>query len=535
MKQIWLAISLFVVLCLSSCNQMKMEEEQLDSGLNMEVSLSEGFSMDSIPKDTNYDPQIEWNTEEYGEISENTFLSVRTTPLSTFSADVDTASYANIRRMIINGSAIPSDAIRIEEMINYFNYHYKQPTGNNPFSVTTELSDCPWNEETKLLSIGIQAKDMDYSSLPPSNLVFLLDVSGSMYDSNKLPLVINALKLLVEQLREEDRISIVTYAGMERVLLEGANGLQKEEIISVLESLEATGSTNGSAGIQTAYQLAKQYYIEGGNNRILLATDGDLNVGITSEGELKKLVEEKRKQGVYLSVLGFGTENIKDNKMEALADNGNGNYSYIDSILEARKVLVDEMGGTLFTIAKDVKFQVEFNPAVLKGYRLIGYENRLMASEDFNDDTKDAGEIGAGHRVTVLYELVPNNSSMEIEDIPLKYQDINLSTEQDWLTIKIRYKEPDENNSKLLEYIIKETDYKINPSENLIFAGCVAQFGMLLKESQFSGTATYSKIEQTLKQLSCIQEDGYKQEFLELVQQVKNRTKNKANKSASTP
>ena len=463
----------------------------------------------------------EFNTEEYNTIVENSYMSVANSPLSTFSADVDTASYTNIRRMINDGSQIPADAVRIEEMINYFSFDYPQPEGDDLFTVTRELADCPWNSESKLLMIGVQAKSINYDELPASNLVFLLDVSGSMYDSNKLPLVVDAMKLLTENLREEDRISIVVYAGDEAVLLDGASGEDKLEITDILDSLEAGGTTHGSAGIETAYELAEKHFIEDGNNRVILATDGDLNVGITSEGDLTDLIKEKAETGVFLSVLGFGTGNIKDNKMEALADNGNGNFSYIDSILEAKKVLVEEMGGTLFTVAKDVKFQVEFNPEQVKGYRLIGYENRLLNTEDFADDTKDAGEIGAGLRVTALYEIVLPDSEIDIPETDLKYQgDSDIKSSDEWLTVSIRYKLPDGDTSQLASYPVTEKQYSGDPSENLEFAACVVQFGMLLRDSEYKGTATYASVLKTLSGLYCVKADPYKEEFYSLVKKM---------------
>jgi Ca-activated chloride channel family protein len=423
--------------------------------------------------------------------------------------------------MINDGSTIPADAVRLEEMINYFSYDYPEPKGDELFSVTRELAECPWNDESKLLLIGVQAKNIDYDELPASNFVFLLDVSGSMYDSNKLPLVVDAMKLLTENLREEDRISIVTYAGDDAVVLDGVSGENKLEITTALDGLEAGGSTQGSAGINTAYEIAEKHFIEGGNNRVILATDGDLNVGITSEGALTDLITEKAETGVFLSVLGFGTGNIKDNKMEALADNGNGNFSYIDTILEAKKVLVEEMGGTLFTVAKDVKFQVEFNPEQVKGYRLIGYENRLMDAEDFADDTKDAGEIGAGHRVTVLYEIVLPDSEIDIPESTLKYQEESSTISSDErLTVSIRYKMPDGDESTLVSYPVSEEQYSGDPSENLKFAACVAQFGMLLRDSEFKGSATYESVLDTLSDLYCVNADDYKEEFYSLVKKM---------------
>ncbi len=463
----------------------------------------------------------EYNTEEYNAIIENGFQSVQDYPLSTFSIDVDTASYSNIRRMIYENSSVVPDAVRIEEMINYFKYDYKKPQGKVPFSVNTELSDCPWNENSKLLLVGLQAEDIDFRERPNSNIVFLLDVSGSMDSEDKLPLMQKAFILLTENLNRGDRVSIVTYAGDERVVLEGARGDETIKIVDAIENLYAGGSTAGAAGIERAYDIAEEYFIKGGNNRVILATDGDLNVGLSSEGELTRLIEEKRKNGVYLSVLGFGTENIKDNKMEALADNGNGNYSYIDSMMEAKKVLVEEMGGTLFTVAKDVKLQLEFNPSQIKGYRLIGYENRMLDAQDFNDDTKDAGEIGAGHRVTALYELLEVDSKQELPNSNLKYQKNDKgSNSKEWLTINIRYKEPEHDKSKLISETVDKRDYSSKMPENLAFASSVAAFGMILRDSEYKGTANYDMILDTLEQLD-VSSDEYKDEFVSLVKKMK--------------
>lgn len=475
------------------------------------------------------DGKTEYNTEEYNQIEENGYVSVQTSPLSTFSADVDTASYSNIRRMIYNGEKIDPGAVRLEEMINYFDYNYSDPEEGEPFAVHTELSDCPWNDKTQLFMVGINTKSADtlLEDRPPMNLVFLIDVSGSMYSEDKLPLVQKSFSMLTENLTPQDRISIVTYAGSDEVLLEGADGGDSERILDIINSLEAGGSTAGAAGITTAYDIAGKYFIEGGNNRIILATDGDLNVGISSESELTELVEEKREKGIFLSVLGFGTGNYKDNKLEAIADNGNGNYSYIDSEREARKVLVDEMSGTLFTAAKDVKFQVEFNPANVKGYRLIGYENRVMPDEDFNDDTKDAGEIGAGHSVTALYEIVPAGSDFEVGGSTLKYGSDgtaadNTENSDELLTVSIRYKEPDGDTSKLLEYPVSKSLYSERASENLTFAGCVAEFGMLLRNSRYIGDITYSNIAAQLSEYD-YSSDEFKDEFLYLVNTMKRR------------
>lgn len=461
----------------------------------------------------------DFNTEEYSAITENSFQSVAANPLSTFSADVDTASYSNLRRLIRDGGSIPQDAVRIEEMINYFHYNYPEPQAGEPFSVTTEIADCPWNADTKLMMVGMKAKEIDMQQRKPMNLVFLIDVSGSMYSADKLPLVQKAFCMLTDELNENDRVSIVTYAGADRVELEGAAGNEGIRIREAIEMLEAGGSTAGAAGINTAYEIAQKYFIEGGNNRIILATDGDLNVGVSSEAGLKKLVEQQRKKGVFLSVLGFGTGNIKDNKMETLADNGNGNYAYIDSEAEAKRVLVEEMGGTLETVAKDVKFQVEFNPAYIKGYRLIGYENRMLAAEDFADDTKDAGEIGAGHTVTALYEIADLNSTMEFASSDLKYSDTEASgTENgEYCTVSVRYKEPDGDESILLTYPVAETAYRQVMSDNMRFASAVSAFGLILRGSEYKGTATKDTVLGMVTENDTAN-DQYKQEFVELVQ-----------------
>lgn len=543
-KMCYMVILLMLVQLLSGCGKAKSNEKSVDIAESNEMSTGVAESSDisySLSQE-NQDTAIsagqeflttgttaeeskteieseknDYNTEEYSAIEENNFLETKTAPLSTFSADVDTASYANVRRMILSGWEVDTGAVRIEELINYFSYDYETPANNQPFSVTKEIMDTPWNEDSKLLSIGIKTEDIDFVNKPNSNLVFLLDVSGSMDEENKLPLMVKAFQLLADQMGENDRISIVAYAGFDQILLDGVRGDENKLIVDTLDELNASGSTNGSQGIVTAYELAEKYFIEGGNNRVILATDGDLNVGLTSEAQLKKLIEEKRKTGIFLSVLGFGTGNLKDNKMETLADYGNGNYSYIDSILEAKKVLVEEMGGTLFTVAKDVKFQVEFNPAIVSEYRLIGYENRILQAQDFNDDTKDAGELGAGHCVTALYELKLAGSSDEASN-DLKYQDVTFTGSDEWATVNIRYKEPDSDTSELFSQTIGELDYSKEPSENIRFASCVAQFGMLLRESSFSGSATYSTIVEQLNQLSSVAKDEYKSEFKYLVE-----------------
>ncbi len=464
-----------------------------------------------------------YNTEEYNEIIENGYKSVAANPLSTFSVDVDTASYANVRRMIEYGDYINPDAVRIEEFINYFDYDYSEPTTNDPFSVNVEMSDCPWNEETKLMLVGLKAEDIKKSEREPLNLVFLIDVSGSMFSEDKLPLVQKAFTMLTETLTEDDRISIVTYAGDEKVVLKGTSGEDKDKIIDAINSLEAGGSTYGEAGINRAYDLAEKYFIDGGNNRVILATDGDLNVGLSSEEELTELIEEKRESGVFLSVLGFGTGNVKDDRMEALADHGNGNYSYIDSEMEAKKVLVEEMAGTLYTVAKDVKIQVEFNPVNVSGYRLIGYENRALADEDFHDDTKDAGEIGAGHTVTALYEIVLNESGTSIPEAELKYQQ-NTATgnKNELLTVSLRYKQPDEDESKLLAVPVTDEVYTKKMPENLTFAAAVAEFGMVLRNSEFKGSASCEQILDLLEDYD-YRSDDYKTEFVYLVRTMDKR------------
>lgn len=474
-----------------------------------------------------WDSSVNYDYEEYNSVAENGYMSASANPLSTFSIDVDTASYANVRRMIEYGMDIKPDAVRIEEFVNYFSYDYPEPTTNDPFSVTTELSDCPWNENAKLLLVGLKAKDIDMSKREPSNLVFLIDVSGSMFSEDKLPLVQKSFTMLTENLDENDRISIVTYAGEDKVVLKGASGADKDKIIEAINGLEASGSTYGEAGINRAYELAEQYFIEGGNNRVLLATDGDLNVGLSTEEELTKLIEEKRETGVFLSVLGFGSGNIKDNRMEALADKGNGNYSYIDSELEAKKVLVEEIAGTLYTVAKDVKIQVEFNPYNVSGYRLIGYENRALADRDFADDTKDAGEIGAGHTVTALYELILNDGSSYTPELKYQPQEEPVSYNntmygEELLTVSLRYKQPDGDVSKLLAVPVTKEAYTEKMPANMTFAAAVAEFGMVLRKSAYKGSADCGQILELLENYDC-RSDEYKNEFVYLVRTMDKR------------
>lgn len=473
-----------------------------------------------------------YNTEDYDGITENRFRKVTDEPLSTFSIDVDGASYSNVRRMINYGQMPAEGAVRVEEFINYFKYKYPQPTGNDPFSINTEMSVCPWNKEHKLVMVGLQGKEIATTNLPPSNLVFLIDVSGSMSDANKLPLVKASLKLLVDQLREQDHVAIVVYAGAAGLVLPSTSGIQKEKIMAAIDKLEAGGSTAGGAGIKLAYNVAKEQFKKGGNNRVILCTDGDFNVGMSSDDAMERLIEEERKSGVFLTVLGYGMGNYKDNKMQKLANKGNGNHAYIDGMNEAKKVLVNEFGGTMFTIAKDVKLQVEFNPALVQAYRLVGYENRLLNKEDFNNDKKDAGELGSGHTVTALYEIIPVGVESDfIEDVDeLKYQQTTKSKKSglknEIMTIKFRYKEPDGNESKLIVHPL--LDEKIpfeKTSENFRFATAVAQFGMLLRNSEFKGNATYEKVIRQANAAIGTDKEGYRTEFIKLVQNVQSLAK----------
>lgn len=465
----------------------------------------------------------DFNTEEHSRIYDNDFKDSKKDPLSTFSIDVDKASYSNVRR-ILNQNQLPQpDAVRIEELINYFSYNYPQPKNNQPFSITTEYTDCPWNKNHNLIHIGLQGKQIELENLPASNLVFLLDVSGSMESEDKLPLLKSGLRLLVEQMRPEDKVSIVVYAGAAGVVLPSTSGNQKEKIYDALEKLQAGGSTAGGEGIVLAYKTAKENFITKGNNRIILATDGDFNVGVSGDGELVRLVEKQREDGVFLSVLGFGTGNYKDSKMEQLADKGNGNYAYIDNMLEAKKVLVKEMGGTLLTIAKDVKLQIEFNPTKVKAYRLVGYENRLLNNEDFNDDKKDAGELGSGHTVTAIYEIIPAGSTEVISNIDnLKYQETVshvTSPNDEVMTIKFRYKEPKESTSQLISHIVLDKKEAINTtSENCRFACAVAEFGMLLRDSKYKGSVSFKEVITLAKASKGKDDEGYRAEFIRLVE-----------------
>ncbi|MCG2617304.1 von Willebrand factor type A domain-containing protein [Terrimonas sp. NA20] len=479
---------------------------------------------------------VDFNTEDYDGVNEVRFLSAKENPLSTFSIDVDAASYSNIRRFLNQGQLPPAGAVRIEEMINYFKYDYPQPAGEHPFSINTEVSAAPWNKEHKLVLIGLQGKKIPTDNLPASNLVFLIDVSGSMGTPNKLPLVKASMKMLVDQLREKDKVSIVVYAGAAGLVLKPTSGEEKTKIKDAIDNLEAGGSTAGGAGIKLAYKTANEAFVKGGNNRVILCSDGDFNVGESSDDAMERLIEKERASGVYLTILGYGMGNYKDNKMQKLADKGNGNHAYIDGISEAKKVLVNEFGGTLFTIAKDVKLQVEFNPAVVQGYRLIGYENRMLAKEDFNDDKKDAGELGSGHTVTALYEIIPVGLKSEFMASvdPLKYQKEpfkadNKAGGHDLFTVKFRYKAPDGDKSKLLEAVVKnETKGLDNASENFRFATAVAEMGLLLRDSKFKGASSYDHVIKLAKAARGEDEEGYRAEFIRLVASAKMLAKGKS-------
>ena len=470
----------------------------------------------------------EFNTEAYAAVRENEFATVKDNPLSTFSIDVDTASYSNVRRFLNDEIRPPVGAIRTEELINYFRYNYLQPTGDDPFTVNLEVSRAPWNPERELVRIGLKGREVPAEERGPANLVFLIDVSGSMDESNKLPLLQRSLSALVENLSDEDRVAIVTYAGSSGLVLAPTEGAKKREILEAISNLRAGGSTHGSEGIRLAYETAREQFREDGNNRVILCTDGDFNVGVTNESELQKLIEKERESGVFLSVLGFGTGNLNDSTMELLANKGNGNYAYIDSISEGRKVLVEQMGSTLFTIAKDVKIQVEFNPARVAGYRLIGYENRLLAKEDFNDDKKDAGEIGAGHTVTALYEIIPVGQVVlgSPSVYSLKYQrpeQDSSATSGELLTVKLRYKAPDGDKSKLIEVPLTADDIPAFDvaSEDFRFASAVAAFGMKLRGSPDAGKISWPEIQDIARGALGNDPGSYRAEFLTLIEKAK--------------
>jgi Ca-activated chloride channel family protein len=474
----------------------------------------------------------DFNTATYDKVEENPFLPAATNPLSTFSIDVDTASYANVRRFINSGSLPPKDAVRVEEMINYFTYDYKEPEGDKPFSIDLDATSCPWEPSHRLLRIGLKAREVTNEKRPASNLVFLLDVSGSMMPSERLPLVKQAMRLLVDKLTENDRVAIVIYAGDSGLALKSTPGNEKEKILRALEELQAGGSTNGAEGIELAYKVAADNFIKGGVNRVILATDGDFNIGVTNQGDLIRLIEAKAKTGVFLSVLGVGTDNLKDSTMQKLADKGNGNYAYLDSVEEARKVLVQQINGTLMTIAKDVKIQVEFNPARVASYRLIGYEKRMLRKEDFNNDKVDAGEIGAGHTVTALYEVVPTGTNAtdpaaSVSPVdPLKYQSpsapvtmakSDATGSPEMVTVKLRHKKPDGDVSELTERSFTDNGSKFeNAAPDLKFAAAVAEFGMLLRDSQYKGKGTFGAVIEWAQEGKGRDTAGYRAGFIEM-------------------
>ena len=470
----------------------------------------------------------EVNTEEYEAFKENRFLSAVQHPLSTFSLDVDGASYSNIRRMINQGQMPSKDVVRVEEIVNYFNYDYPQPSDGYPVRIVTETAVCPWNKKHNMVRIGVKAKEIPSETLPVSNFVFLLDVSGSMFSANKLPLVKASMKLLVNNLRPKDRVAIVTYAGAAGEVLPSTSASDKQKIMEALDNLQAGGSTAGGAGIQLAYKIAEKNLVKGGNNRVILCTDGDFNVGVSSPTELESLIESKRKSGVFLTVLGYGMGNYKDNKLQTLAQKGNGNHAYIDNLQEANKVLVNEFGGTMYAVAKDVKLQVEFNPNFVNAYRLIGYESRLLNDEDFNDDTKDAGELGAGHTVTALYEIVPVGVNVPVGSVDkLKYQqtknDVSLpkfADSKELLTVKLRYKEPDKDVSRKLEVPVLANRMNLNASQDFNFAMAAAMFGQLLRDSDFTGNAKYSDVINLARKGLGNDPNGYRHEFIRLVEAV---------------
>ncbi len=465
----------------------------------------------------------DFNTEEYDKIEENSFTLVKDEPLSTFSIDVDTASYANVRRFLTEGRLPPAGAVRIEEMVNYFEYNDPAPSDDEaPFAVSMESASCPWKPDHKLVRIGIKGRILE-GPRPDSNLVFLIDVSGSMNSPDKLPLLVESMKMLVRNLRPRDRVAIVVYAGSSGLVLDSTSGDQKDRILGALDRLQAGGSTNGGQGIELAYRVAADHFIEGGVNRVILASDGDFNVGVTDRGSLVDLIAEKAESGVFLSVLGFGRGNLQDAQMEAIADRGNGNYAYIDSMNEGRRVLVDQISSTLVTIAKDVKLQVEFNPMKVAAFRLIGYENRVLAHQDFNDDRKDAGEIGAGHSVTALYEVVPLGVPLEWAGIDdLKYQEPRTLSESaasdELLTLKLRYKEPDAETSQLLSIPLDDSDVVFDESSrNLRFAAAVAQFGMILRDSPHRGAMSLEDVRAIARDAIDGRDDDLRWEFLDLV------------------
>jgi len=466
--------------------------------------------------------------EEYSSFAENRFKDAKSDPLSTFSLDVDVASYSNVRRMINQGQKPEKDAVRIEQFINYFSYDYPNPTGNHPINILTETQPCPWNKQDLLVRIGVKAKEIPSENIPASNFVFLIDVSGSMESPNRLPLVKSSLKLLTNNLRDKDRVAIVVYAGAAGEALPSTSGADKQKIFEALDALSAGGSTAGGAGIELAYKTAQKNFIKGGNNRIILCTDGDFNVGVSSDKGLENLIEEKRQTGIYLTVLGYGMGNYKDSKLQILSQKGNGNHAYIDNLQEANRVLVQEFGSTMYAVAKDVKMQVEFNPAYVSAYRLIGYESRLLNKEDFNDDTKDAGELGAGHTVTAFYEIIPTGVKNPYGGVDeLKYQKTSSQeTKQgvkndEMMTVKLRYKPIGSESSVKMEIPVMTSDKNKTPSADFTFASAVAMFGQLLRNSDFKGTATYDNVTALARKGFSEDKQGYRHEFVRLAEAMK--------------
>jgi Ca-activated chloride channel family protein len=507
---------MFMLSCSSGTNREYTTEIMLEAPVvsNQAVVLSNGDTAG-------------FNTEEYNRIIENPFLEVRQNPLSTFSIDVDKASYSNVRRFLTGGQLPPPDAVRIEEMINYFQYNYAQPQDEQPFSIGMETSACPWNMDHLLVRIGLQGKSPDYEHLKPSNLVFLIDVSGSMDESSKLPLVKQSLELMLKHLQASDRVALVVYAGAAGLVLPSTPLNESDKIRAAIKRLSAGGSTAGGEGLELAYSVAKENYLSGGNNRVILCTDGDFNVGVSSTSELVRFIGKQRKEDIYLTICGFGMGNLKDGRLEEISRAGNGNYFYIDREKEAEKVFGRELMANLFTIARDVKIQIEFNPEKIDAYRLIGYENRMLNKEDFNDDTKDAGELGAGHTVTALYELVPHGKNYKRMSVDsLKYQTSISSrkpTTHELLTIKLRYKPLDDNTSKLVTGTVDEEDIITSPSVDFRFAAGVAEFGMLLRQSEYKGDATFQSAQALVK--SSLKADGDEEEKEELVELIRTSEK----------
>ena len=520
MKKVHFFSAVLVMLIFVGCKQGTMYSEA-----SADTTAVEAFDNEILLANPDDALTANENTESYAELIENPFESPKTAPLSTFSIDVDNAAYTNIRRFLNNGQPVPKDAVRVEEMVNFFKYQYPQPVDEHPFSINTEYSQSPWNAKHKLLRIGLQGKNIPTYNLPASNLVFLIDVSGSMSDENKLPLLKESMKVLVKELRAKDKVSIVVYAGAAGVVLEPTSGEDKETIIEAFDNLNAGGSTAGGEGIELAYQLAKQNFIKDGNNRVILATDGDFNVGKSSDADMEDLIEEKRKSGIFLTVLGYGMGNYKDSKMEILADKGNGNYAYIDNIQEANRFLGREFKGSLFAIAKDVKIQIEFNPKHVQAYRLIGYENRKLKAEDFKNDAVDAGELGSGHTVTALYEIIPVGVDSDFMPSDLKYTKVKTDNENQYneelATIKFRYKKPDREKSiEMIKIIADQAISLEQSSKDFKFSSAVAWFGLKLRDSKYISEKSTDAIKRLAQSGLSYDEDGYKVEFIRLVETV---------------